>query len=332
MENNSDSRRKLFRTHEQEMDKSDNGPEQGDAWDIALAALYRLRRNHELADPNKICDSWRLELAHQSIRCFWNIYRYYMPWVQHLIVGRYLIHENDDLADFVSQNMDSEREDWDYPFEDIGAQFGMNKYRADIDSLTSKVTDFLDDRPEIGLTDSIRRRLFIDMCMTTCADAWWAKDVQDAFQSVEAGSAVGWLMPEPGAHGTPARLRYAKFLAVSKVRFASGQGQRKLDARLDVADAIGVSESTLRHWETLFLRDENAEFELFCTEVAGMYEDELSSHPRSEEQKAVLDAIEPATFKFQETVHMAYYIVQKMNRIDLNEIRQMLRQARERQD
>ena len=312
-------------------DDDDAGPLDSEKWKMAVECLYRLRRNFEETDPNIEFESDRLELAHQTIRMFWNIYRAYVVWAQHYIAGRYMVHEYSELADFLWDRLDKNRDDLDYVYEEVGTAMGWNRQRADIPDVTDPLEEFLEENPEINLTASMRRRLFIDMCMTTNADAWWAKAVQAALQDVEYGERNPLFEPESGAHGSPSLLRHARRLATGHVRFLHGKGARKLDARLEVSEAIGVSEATLRSWDRTLCQDENDEFSLFCCEVAGRFEEyidrfeQLKPHEIKE-----LDDIEPQSFKFQKTVELADFWLRVLRQFDLERVRFLLRIGRER--
>ena len=253
-----------------------------------------------------------------------------MVWVQHFIVGRAVSYENPKLFDALNERYNDERPDWDYMFERVGAVFGYNNRRPPLPELDGFIEDFVDQN-DIRITVSQQRRLFIDMCMTRCADAWWAKDVQAALSTVERGAKSHLFEPEKGAHGSADSLFFARYLACLHVNYLHGKGAKKIDARLQVGEVIGVSDNTLKYWEGLVKKDELTDFNLHCGYIFGFFEEELSTHPqdRSEELQSYLDnVIEPHSFKFIETQGRAMLLGRTLQQYPVENVRELLNEAK----
>jgi hypothetical protein len=289
--------------------------------------LRRLAANFAVADPSNVdCEYDRTELAYQSLQVFWRIYQRYVSWVRDFIVGQTMYGQNEGLRLALDDKIDWNRQDAeDYFFESMGRFHTFNHRNAwQPDPIAETVEDGI-EAGENWFDERLERISFSRMFYTTVADLHWAHSFAAELHKVNLGERSSLFEPQKSAHGDALALFQAKKLAVGHVLFRVGAGRTKLSARLEVGDAIGVSEASLKAWESDLRELVEVSFELDGFEAAG-----IVSTLNQAEQKVWLEAVPYPTFRTEDIAGVLNLAQRTLAKCDLAEVRQRIRKAREK--
>lgn len=293
----------------------------------AYELIDQLEKYEELSNSEiENCEYDRTQLAHAAVSTFWKIYGGHMIWAENYIRGRIIVFDQPKLQECLSEIIDFDRDDEDYPFEDVGSLFGWNGRKGFL-GYTSEIIETAAaayQRGEWEYSLRAQRELYIQMSATRLGDAWWLKETRSAYESVQIGAKPPVFEPEKKVHGDPEKLHHAKFLAVAHVRLLCGAGSKKLDARLEVGEKIGISEASLKSWEAEICKTEYDAFSLYACECNGYWGKETLDQMSRDEMFA--NSVE--SFHGTNNLELAKYYTAVFEKNPLDVVRKLLNEAR----
>lgn len=237
---------------------------------------------YEETNPAKGTESeaGKLELARQAIEIHWRIFGRLMLWAQCHLTGYCIAKRNPHVVEILRDEFHINLTEDSHELEVLGLLYPCNPVDRD-DPLLNKFEDRFENESEIMSNEALRD-IIKELLMSRCANSsFWRFDLQTALRSLNEGEVEPILQPvKLRLRGKPASLNRWKLEALYQVHFRIGKGMKKHRALKEVADALAQSAETLRAWEKQLMRSEDRENDLYCAELAGEYDSELSDDGR----------------------------------------------------
>ncbi len=128
-----------------------------------------------------------------------------------------------------------------------------------------------------GLTDDVVRRVIWSLLLTTELNSgFWRDPLVDALMAADAGEVNSLFTPsKTRLRGQPYPLDKARSGAVAHVYYLVGKGIKKHIARERTADALAVSEDTLKDWEQALQKYDYFAFNWDGAYLVGELEEEI---------------------------------------------------------
>jgi hypothetical protein len=292
--------------------------------------LNAVIRNYYNSDPGrgKASEPGKLELARQTIECWWYLYKELMLWAQSHIVGYEWALRHPESFDKLLKELKLDRVTEDsHLFELIGIAHVANKVNP-LDPVYLKVEDVLESLDDDGLDDVELREIILELHTARSTESsFWRFPLQQALRGLNLGEVLPLFEPENiKRQGSPTQLQYWKARALSHVYFLVGKGMKKRIALEQVGSGIGQSVETLRTWEKEALRDEDRLFHLHCAQAAGEFErrPELTADQR----KDIIASMGLWRHRNMDAGQMAGYEAKEVGRLSLDDIRNGINSAR----
>ena len=245
---------------------------------------------------------FRSESATRATQYFWRIYELGLVWAEDINRGVYRCENNPEIVRLVEPLRDLRPEDDTWLFEEIGRVLEIRSDESDFERLPefSAILDLLD---ESGLDQKEHQHVLLEMTRGKTDSSIWSKYVHAHIFHVIFGSESELFSPVENRHGDPRKLFSAKFNIIMEVRFRHGAGLRKSEARREVGDLVGVSEYTLKNWETELKKVDEVAYRLHCAELTGFWSGKLQEGEGAVELRELLELEDDL-----QTVHYGFTI------------------------
>jgi hypothetical protein len=296
--------------------------------------LRYLKEAYYETDPNKGEDGEiaKHELAGLAIEKFWYLHGKLLSWAQAHMTGYSILSENPKLVSFLETKLGYEITEDSHILEQIGLVYNYNPPDREDKALNDAgalLEEFNAQNPgdeELILTPNALRRLISELLMSRCADnSYWRHDLQHSMGALNEGEVDELAQPSPGRHqGLPASLNRWKLEALRQVRFRIGQGYKKYRALEEVGKAIGQSPEALRPWEKELERSRDRSVDLYCSELAGRYDQHFQGIENVEIPEAETDIRHRGLSNFEHAKYLHKVITDRQ----LPEIRDRIRHYR----
>jgi hypothetical protein len=244
--------------------------------------LQYLKEAYYATDPNKGEDAEisKLELARLAIERFWYLQGKLLSWAQAHMTGYCILSENPGLVSFLEEKLGYKITEDSHILEQIGLQYNMNppeREDKELDRTLALLEEYNQKNPgdeELILTPHVERALIRELLMSRCADnSYWRHDLQYSLAALNEGEVDELARPTSGRRqGLAFSLNRWKLEALRQVRFRVGKGYKKYRALEEVGKAIGQSAEALRTWEKELERSRDRSVDLYCSELAGQYD------------------------------------------------------------
>jgi hypothetical protein len=254
--------------------------------------LKHLRKLYYRTDPNKGEDAEiaKHQLAESAIANFWYLQGKLLSWAQAHMTGYSILSENPKLVSFLEAKLGYEITEDSHILEQIGLHYNFNPPDREDKVLNETLTlleEFNAQNPgdeERILTPNVLRRLISELLMSRCADnSYWRFPLQQSLAALNEGEADEFAQPSLGRRqGLPFSLNHWKLEALKQVRFRVGKGYKKYRALEEVGTAIGQSSEALRTWEKELGKSRDRSVELYCSELAGRYDQHFQGAAKME--------------------------------------------------
>tara|TARA_R110002051_G_scaffold6819_5_gene32379 strand:- start:21439 stop:22329 length:891 start_codon:yes stop_codon:yes gene_type:complete len=231
---------------------------------------------------------FRTESATRATQHFWRIYELGLVWAEDIHRGVYRYENSPEIVRIVEPLRDLRPEDDSWLFEEIGRVLEIRSDESDFETLPEfyAILDLMD---ESGLDQKERQHVLLEMTRGKAVSSIWSEYVHAHIFHVIFGSASELFSPVDNRHGEPRKLYNAKFNILREVRFRQGAGLRKSEARRVVGDLVGVSEYTLKNWESELKKVGEVEYYLHCAELAGFWSKKLQEGEGAFELRELLE-------------------------------------------
>jgi hypothetical protein len=293
--------------------------------------LQFLKEVYYETDPNKDQDGGiaKHELAQLAIEKFWYLHGKLLSWAQAHMTGYCILSENPNLVSFLEEKLGYEITEDSHVLEQIGLQYNYNPPDGEdkaLEQTLALLQDFNAKDPgdeEPLLTPSVMRALIRELLMSRCADnSYWRHDLQHSLGALNEGEADELAQPSPGRYqGLPASLNRWKLEALRQVRFRVGQGYKKYRALEEVGKAIGQSPEALRTWEKELERSRDRSVDLYCSELAGRYDQYFQGAEKIEIPETETNTLHRGLSNFD----YAKYLHSEITARQLSEIRERIK-------
>lgn len=224
------------------------------------------------------------ELAQQAIEEFWYLQGKLLAWAQAHLTGHSILKENPELVGFLEDRFGYSLHEDSHELEQIGLLYNLNPpddedpaLRRMEELLTEFGASYLGEGNAL-LTPAAMRRTIRELLMSRCADnSYWRHALQNSLGALNEGEVDELFTPTSGKRqGLPYSLNRWKLEALRQVRFRIGKGYKKYRALEEIGHAIGQSPETLRTWEKALQKNTDREVDLYCSELAGIFDAHFS--------------------------------------------------------
>jgi hypothetical protein len=276
---------------------------------------------------------YRADSAHQATACFWSIYELGLVWAEDFARGVYRIENHPVIARLVEPLRSLNQHDDTWIFEEVGRVLQVRDSDQTVVQ-SSEVTSALDAASDFfmayGPDWTEMQTVIYEMTRSRLTDSAWRDKVHSHIFHVLVGENADLFQPQSGKHGSATALFRAKLAIIREVAFRYGAGASKTEARSTIGGIVGVSEHTLKKWESELKRIGEVDFAIHCAQWAGLLDRTISES----EPKQNLDAV-LADDEIFHVMHYGYtlaYVIRAETRMRQNttdeQLRLNLRQAR----
>lgn len=276
------------------------------------------------------------ELAQLAIENFWYLQGKLLGWAQAHLTGHSILKENPELVGFLEERLGYLLHEDSHELEQIGLLYNFNPpddecpaLRRMEELLTEFGVSYLGEGNAL-LTPAAMRRTIRELLMSRCADnSYWRHDLQNSLDALNEGEVDELFTPTPGKRqGLPYSLNRWKLEALKQVRFRIGKGYKKYRALEEIGEAIGQSPETLRTWEKALRKNTDREVNLYCSELAGIFDPHFSG-----DQDAPIPSIEDYdSWRGMNYVDHARYLHRNIVKRKLEDIRDAINHFRQKEN
>jgi hypothetical protein len=293
-----------------------------------------LKEVYYKTDPNKRenAENSKLELARLAIDRFWYLQGKLLSWAQAHLTGYCILSENRELVSFLEEKLGYKITEDSHVLEQIGLQYNWNPpHREDkeLDRTLKLLEEYNEANPgdeELIFTPNAKRALIRELLMSRCADnSYWRFDLQHSLAALNEGEVDELACPSPGKRqGLPFSLKRWKLEALRQVRFRVGKGYKKYRALEEVGQAIGQSPEALRTWEKELERSRDRSVDLYCSELAGIYDLNF----RGTEKMTISDTENYGWHRGLSNFEHAKHLHRQITELKMDEIRENIKRYR----
>ena len=293
-----------------------------------------LKKIYYETDPKigKDSEISKLELARLAIERFWYLQGKLLSWAQAHVTGYCILRENPDLVSFLEEKIGYRLTEDSHVLEQIGLQYNWNPPDREDEELARTLAileEYNNNNPgdeELILTPKVTRALIRELLMSRCADnSYWRFGLQRSLAALNEGEVDELASPPPGKRqGLPFSLNRWKLEALMQVRFRVGKGYKKYKALEEVGKAIGQSLEALRTWEKDLERSPDRSIDLYCSELAGLYD----LHFRGLDKMAAPETENYGWHRGLNNFQRARYLHREITKLEMHEIREKIKRYR----
>lgn len=291
--------------------------------------LETLVELYEETDPAKgeESEAGKLELARQAIEIHWRIFGRLILWAQCHLTGYCIAKRNPRVVDILRDEFHINLTEDSHELEVLGLLYPYNPVDRE-DPLLRRFEDRFENEQEVMNYETLRD-IIKELLMSRCANSsFWRFDLQTALRSLNEGEVEPMLQPvKSRLRGKPASLNRWKLEALYQVHFRIGKGMKKYRALKEVADALAQSAETLRDWEKQLMLSEDTENDLFCAELAGEFDSQLSGDGR---YFSIPDHLDYGIHRGTWNTENAAYLHRVITKRTCKEIKDKIREFRDR--
>lgn len=275
------------------------------------------------------------ELAQLAVEKFWFMHGKLLSWAQAHLTGHSILSENPELVSFLEERLGHPLHEDSHALEQLGLVYNLNPPDVDdpaLERMFVLLAEFNARRPsdnKVVLTQSAMRATILELLMSRCADnSYWRHDLQHSLAALNDGEVDRLSTPTPGKRqGLPYSLSQWKLEALRQVRFRIGKGYKKYRALEEVGQAIGQSPETLRSWEKSLQKSRDREIDLYCSELAGLFD----RHFSGDENAPAPNVEEFGSWRGSNHMEDARYLHRIIVKRHLDEIRDAIRHYRQKE-